>query len=89
MEEFDHMITSTAKGHLGSSWGWADGVVEHPSLEGVQGRCFVVVIGWESIQRHENFRRLNRFRDGVGLLRHPQVKAMEWCYLRVRQEYSF
>ncbi|KAI0140655.1 hypothetical protein BJ166DRAFT_597882 [Pestalotiopsis sp. NC0098] len=82
IERSDQVTKYTAKGYIGSAWGWAADGVHHTSLGQAEGRCFVVISGWESVEAHEAFRKTDEFKNARGRAR-GLIKAVEWFHIHV------
>ena len=68
-------------GYLGSAWGTTYEEVER---EGVKGKAAVVVIGWQSYEKHMAFRAREDFREKIGMLRGGS-KAIEMHHVAMMQ----
>ncbi|ETS76619.1 hypothetical protein PFICI_12006 [Pestalotiopsis fici W106-1] len=85
MERSDKVTKYTAEGYRGSTWGWATEGVHHKSLGDAEGRCFVVISGWESAKAHEAFRRTDEFKVARGQAHKGLIKAVEWFHVHVNK----
>lgn len=85
MQRSDKVTKYTAKGYRGSTWGWATEGVHHQSLGDAEGRCFVVISGWESVKAHEAFRRTDEFKNARGQVHKGLIKAVEWFHVHVHK----
>lgn len=68
---WDTFISNTAasmpQGMHSTASGWIREEAEHESLgAGVKGRAFVALVGWESVEDHENFRNTAAFKTNIG-----------------------
>ncbi|KAI4600025.1 hypothetical protein KJ359_001126 [Pestalotiopsis sp. 9143b] len=82
IERSDQVTKYTAKGYVGSAWGWAADGVHHSSLGQAEGRCFVVISGWDSVEAHEAFRKTDEFKNARGRAR-GLIKTVEWFHIHV------
>lgn len=54
------------EGFLAAAYGLTHEVLER---EGVKGKALVLTIGWQSVERHMEYRETEAFRTNIGLLR--------------------
>ena len=68
--KFGEMIKSEAEGCKGVSSGWIlEEVAPSSSTDGEKGHAYINVIGWESKEKHMQFRQTQVFKDNIHLLR--------------------
>lgn len=59
-------ISENAEGFKAASGGW---VIEDVEYEGKKGKAYFMVLGWESVEAHMNFRETQAFKDNIHLLK--------------------
>ena len=75
--KFGEMIKTKADSCKGVSSGWIVEKVTHSSLgDGEKGNAYINVIGWESKEKHMQFRETQDFKDNIHLLR-TNAKGLE------------
>ncbi|KAL9637211.1 MAG: hypothetical protein Q9164_002338 [Protoblastenia rupestris] len=76
--QLGEVVLSKADGCRAVSSGWVIEEVEHECLgKGKKGNACVMVIGWESKEKHMEFKETQDFKDNIQLIRSDEVKGTE------------
>ncbi|KAL9131655.1 MAG: hypothetical protein Q9217_000466 [Psora testacea] len=76
--QLGQVVLSKADGSKAISAGWVIEEVQHDNFgQGKKGNAYVMLIGWESKEKHMAFRETQDFKDNVHLVRGGEVKGME------------
>jgi hypothetical protein len=68
----DILEKEKSDGYLGAAIGITHEEIER---EGVEGKGAVLIIGWESVEKHMAFRESSTFKDNIALLRNGAQKV--------------
>ena len=76
-----------AKGYTGLSMGWAmdEGLTVPES--GEQAKVYVILLGWEGLECHDEFRQSELFAENIHLLQGAKrLMGMEMCHVKLSEE---
>ncbi|KAF2648713.1 hypothetical protein K491DRAFT_698700 [Lophiostoma macrostomum CBS 122681] len=65
---FDKIYMPGTQETAGLTMGWTQDEKEHADVKGEKARCFVVIRGWESMQRFEESTKTKEFREAIPIL---------------------
>ena len=76
-----------AKGYTGLSKGWAmDEGLTVPET-GEQAKVYVILLGWESVACHDDFRQSDLFAENIHLLQGAKgLMGMDMCHVKLTEE---
>ncbi|KAK3079459.1 hypothetical protein LTS18_004811, partial [Coniosporium uncinatum] len=71
-------LTPGEAGFYGASSGWVLEEVANDKSEGGKGTAHLALLGWQSVDAHEQFRQTQGFKDNISLIREaPKMQGME------------
>jgi len=76
MEKFHEIVSKDAAGFLGAASGWSHEEIEHEKLGDKKGKTYSLVVGWQDVKAHMDFRETQTFKDNIKLFRN-NAKGVE------------
>ncbi|TVY38851.1 hypothetical protein LOCC1_G006769 [Lachnellula occidentalis] len=75
---FNEIISKGVQGRVGLASGWVLEEQEHADIEGGKAKCFVAVVGWESMNAFEESLKRDAFKEAIPLLMAWNMPAKMW-----------